>query len=230
MALLCIDHCNIQGVANKEDELSIFFERSTGLKVIYITEHWLSEDNQQYLDRIHGFSLQSGFFRKKTKRGGSCILVHNSWENDVLERTDLVSLSVENILEVSAIEVLTKQMLCVCIYRTPYTVNLDIFFQKIYTLLENIFKTRRAYKLKVLVAGVFNVNLFETNSVTSPFINLFPSFGLKPKVNSPTRVTHSTSTCIDYIFTNFEVAESFTSDVALSDHNCQFVNFKSNTL
>lgn len=74
-------------------------------KLILITKHWSCGENKIYLNKINYCSLKSGYFRQKNKRGGSCVLVYTSLQSNILERVGINSLTVENILEISAIEI-----------------------------------------------------------------------------------------------------------------------------
>lgn len=102
----------------------MFFDKIIQSKLILITKYWLCGKNKLYLNKINYCFLKSGYFRQKNKRGKSCVLVYTTWESNILERVDMNSLTVKNILEIPS-----RDLICVCIYRTPHTVNLKIFFQ-----------------------------------------------------------------------------------------------------
>lgn len=82
------------------------------------------------MNKINYCSLKSGYFRQTNKGGKSCVLAYTTWEYNILERVDINSLTVKNILEISDIEIPSRDLICVFIYKTLHTVNLKIFFQR----------------------------------------------------------------------------------------------------
>ena len=48
-----------------------------------------------------------------------------------------------------------------------------------------------------IICGDFNINIFEQKHYVNDYINIIASNGFVFGINEPTRVTHSTSTCLD---------------------------------
>ena len=74
------------------------------------------------------------------------------------------------------------------------------FIEQFSYVLENLNK----YKCHSYILGDFNIDLLKTNchAPTAKFINLIFSSSFIPLINRPTRVTDTTATLIDNIFTN----------------------------
>ena len=74
--------------------------------------------------------------------------------------------------------------------------------------------------------GDFNVNLinYASHSPTSDFYDLFSSFGFRPLILQPTRVTSTSATLIDNIFINDMTCNSQGGNLtsSISDHFLQF--------
>ena len=56
--------------------------------------------------------------------------------------------------------------------------------------------------LPYFLVGDMNVDLIEINTKSCRLLNIFRSFGLLPSINVPTRVTDTSTTYIDNIFSN----------------------------
>ena len=78
--------------------------------------------------------------------------------------------------------------------------------------------------------GDFNADLlkYDSDSDTSDFLDLMFSNALLPLISSPTRVTPTSQTLIDNIFTNYYDSSHLAGKIVtkLSDHQAQFVLLK----
>ena len=107
-------------------------------------------------------------------------------------------------------------------YRQPHE-NIQNFIEELEVILEQVSSENKICYL----LGDFNIDLlkFETHSQILELLNLLYSFTFRPLVDKPTRITSTTATLIDNIFTNnIEVQRSniILSDV--SDH-LPFITF-----
>ena len=115
----------------------------------------------------------------------------------------------------------SKNILCCCTYRYPSSkINkFNDFVQEIITKIENENKL-------VFVMGDININLlnYENHTSTSDFINTFSTNHIQPLILQPTRVTDSTSTLNDNIFSNYvsSKVKSGSILIQISDHFPQF--------
>ena len=92
-----------------------------------------------------------------------------------------------------------KNIIIGCLYKPPDT-SVSDFNNSINTVLSTIsFENKLSYLM-----GDFNINILNIDShqPTYDFINLMSSNGLYPLISKPTRISGSTATLIDNIFTN----------------------------
>ena len=86
-----------------------------------------------------------------------------------------------------------------CVYRPPGG-NIDMYLDEMSSLLEYI---QGIYpNAHILVSGDYNINLLKRDCASSDWSALMSSYNLLPLVTRPTRVTGSSATLIDNIFTN----------------------------
>ena len=81
--------------------------------------------------------------------------------------------------------------------------------------------------LEYYLLGGLNCNLVSPtpDANTHPLLEISDLYGLKQLINEPTRVTESSSTLIDLIYTNYadRVCFSGVSHIAISDHSLVYV-------
>ena len=119
------------------------------------------------------------------------------------ERNDLFIL--ENVIECVFIEVdksvfgLNKNMLVGVVYRPPNS-SVHDFTEAIQPLL---YKIKRENKI-CHILGDYNIDLLksDTHTPTAEFLDQMYTYSFIPLINRPTRVTNSSATLIDNIFTN----------------------------
>ena len=113
--------------------------------------------------------------------------------------------------------------LCGSVYRHPHY-NFDEFFKYLESCLSTIAKENK----EVYICGDFNLDLLkiDTDHFTQHFFNLLCSYGLLPHFLQPTRVTESSATIIDNIFSN-NIQDDIISgnlQLTLSEHFSQFIS------
>ena len=109
-----------------------------------------------------------------------------------------LSYEIDNCLEILTSEIIFLDNKNVgCLYRTPNSsiTEFNDRFCEYMRLLNN--KT-------LYLCGDFNIDLIKYNShnATNVFLNNLFSFGMFPLIRKPTRITCTSSTLIDNIFTN----------------------------
>ena len=90
-------------------------------------------------------------------------------------------------------------MLLGVIYRPPNT-DIKLFIDALKEILENLQSENKVLYL----VGDYNINLLnvDSHSLTADFNDTIYSYGLVPLITRPTRVTETSATLIDNIFTN----------------------------
>ena len=111
---------------------------------------------------------------------------------------------------------------CCSIYRHPHY-NFDEFFKYLESCLSTISKENK----EVYICGDYNFDLLKIDSdyFTQHFFNLLCSYGLLPLILQPTRLTESSATIIDNIFSNNFQDDIISGNLLLtfSEHFSQFI-------
>lgn len=219
-------HLNIQGgVLHKLHDLELLLENSS-ISILCINEHWLKNDQIGVLNSLPNYNLCSYYCRDEDKHGGSCIIMKNNLKFKV--REDICKMSETFIFEACCVEILDFGIVVVSIYRTPYSANLNAFFNRFELLLNNLSKTNVN---KVYIAGDFNIDTLEGCSFSKhkvEFLSLISMYNFQVHFFLPTRVTGTAKSCIDNIFSLKTGPESerltMNLELGLSDHRALFIS------
>jgi exonuclease III len=210
----------MQSVGNKIHLLEDFTEANQDIQIICLSETWLNKEKLR-LFNIPGFQIASYFCRETCREavgGGVCILTKENVE--IKLRMDIEQLALENIFEVCAIEIRQNNMLIINVYWPNTKNNKDIILTNLENLLRLINqKDKNKY---ILIGGDFNVNFLcnKYNSFKNKMRNTMLNYNFHQTVVEPTRITLSSSTCIDLLFLNFKLTNAIinTFDFGFSDH------------
>ena len=167
--------------------------------LIGVSENWL-HDSICDLYNLPGYNFIENH-RSHRSGGGVVIYLNKNIEFSI--RYDLSEF--DNLLESVFIEIQIDTVQCIkdviigIIYRPPGT-DLCEFNVMIGELLENI----KAEDKFCYLMGYYNINFlnYESHDQTATFIDMLYSYTFVPLINRPTRVTSSSATLIDNIFTN----------------------------
>ena len=141
---------------------------------------------------------------------GLVLYVHNSMQNITTRRTDLESQCTES-LWVEIRNPKTPSLLVGYVYRNPAATY--EWYDEFVTILDKVLKV----KIKSFHLGDFNIDLLKPHLAWE---STFSILGLNQLFTQPTRVTCSTNTLIDHIYTNNSnlVHSIFVPNIAISDH------------
>lgn len=132
----------------------------------------------------------------------------------------LVTYCTEKIFECTGVSLsLTNiNIIILSIYRSP-SGDVGIFLDKLDTIL--ILLTKQFPKSEIIITGDFNIDLIKPSKAEKELLDIIRSFSLSSTVNTPTRVTSSSATLLDNIFTTFKSEYVLTKhiDNTLSDHH-----------
>ena len=176
--------------------------------VIVISETWINPGCLvNFLPNYTPYSVN----RKLHKGGGVSIFVKNTLSCKLLNHD---SNSHENLFDCVSIEITSqakRNTIITSIYRKPGT-NINEFTNMLEEILTPI-KNKSLY-----LCGDFNIDLlkYETHDQTRHFTDMLFSLGLFPLINRPTRITNTSETLIDNIFTNFISSVNY-SGILISD-------------
>lgn len=206
-------YTNIQCLRNKIDILSTVL-LSSNTDIVCLTETWLRNEEIESFP-LDGYTVAASFCRKLKNNGGVIIYTKSS----LCVKTIDVSMYTKEIdIECSAVEYTCNNVKTrlLCLYRSP-SGNFVHFANTLSDILHILCKPN----VNLIVVGDFNVDFHGQSNNKMFLLDLFASFGLHQTITEPTRVTATSSSCIDNIFTNLKndvVAGSF--DIGLSDHCC----------
>ena len=216
-----IVHSNLNGLESKFDDYTNFINSNSNLDVLCISETSQKENCDFKLNvTINGYK-QPYCIGSKTSRGGVAIYVKDNL--NVLLRSDLS----KNTLSFEAvwIEIIqkNKNIICGCIYRHPNS-DINQFLEYFEKALSKVTKENK----ECYISGDFNINLlnYDQNKISTDFLDLMSSAAFLPSILEPTRITESSSTLIDNIFTNNIKQSSLSGNILISfaDHLTQFIS------
>jgi hypothetical protein len=194
---------------NKLADISVYINNPTPFHLFGLSETRLSSYVSDAAISIPNFSV---IRRDPLSPGqtGIAVYIHNSIQHLVHRRVDLETMDVECVwVEVKCPK--SKPVLVGFLYRNPassfewydrFSQNLDRALKK---------------KADILLLGDFNIDLLKPHPAWDTTSSLF---GLVQLVKSPTRITPTTSTLIDHIYTNKPkaVSDVGVSNLSVSDH------------
>lgn len=222
---MSIMHQNFQCLKNKLDELEVLFSHELrDIDILCCTEHWLNE-KEITLFHIKNYKLASSFSRTKYKNGGSAIFVKATSNISHIEKRQTYYLNREKDFEhvVTEIKYSNYCFTVACIYRSP-SGSLNTFLENLEILLHSLKNNNKP----LILCGDFNIDFSENNKAASDFRSLIHSFNLIETIDSPTRITPTSQTCLDQIVidNDFYPFSAENINMGISDHNATFLHIK----
>ena len=217
-------HLNIASIEAHFDDLKTLLScLDHSFDVIGISESKILENS----DAIVNLNLE-GYFMEQTKTktffGGTQLFIQEKYKDNYKLKNEYCK-SVQGVAESVFIELnseFRKNVVIGCIYR--HHSNLDSFHRLFFDDLLHEIDSNEKNKTVILM-GDFNIDLLkiEDNNIAK-FYDQLSSFGFRPLILQPTRITGSSATLIDNIFTNNIETESIGGNLttSISDHFSQF--------
>lgn len=203
-----IGHLNVYHLCNKTPDLYVLLSQPNPFHLFGFTETRLNSSISDDVISIPEFSIIRRDPQSHTHTG-IAVYIHNSLKDITRRRPDLESDTVESVW----VEIKNKSspVLVGFIYRNPSAPN--VWLDDFTDMLDNV----KHCTSDVLLLGDFNINMFSANPTWESTITLF---GLKQLITSPTRVTSTSSTLIDHIYTTNKnrVLGTDVPQVGISDH------------
>jgi hypothetical protein len=185
------------------------------IEALCISETWTSTSQLDLL-KVEGYNLASCYCRSNHEGGGVCIFLKNTI--GYVDLLDINKLSIECIFETCAIEIRKQNLILIVIYWPNNSRRPDLFFEQLEKLLQLV--NIKYSKKNVIIGGDLNVDILKSTSLSQNLLHLFRNFNFHQHVNEPTRVSLNSKTCLDILFTNFNVIDMGIDVVELgfSDH------------
>ena len=193
-----IFHLNIASLEYHVDELkSLLSVLNHDFDVIGITETKIKNSEPISNLKLEGYNFE--FTPTNTSFGGTSLYVRDCY---AYEKKSEYTISLSGIAESTFIEIKSessKNIIIGCIYR--HHCKLDKFMKNFFEKLIVTISDKEKSKYCILM-GDFNADLLKTDSDLDieNFFNFLSSFGFRPLILQPTRVTSSSATLIDNIF------------------------------
>ena len=210
---LRIGHLNVYHLYNKVPDLWSFLNVSQPYYHFYgITETWLNDSISDSSLDIPNYKL----VRRDpqiTGETGIAVYVHASVSGITHRRSEFEPANLECIwLEFKPHSKAPSLFIC-CLYRHP-AATLE-WYDSFVNMLDKVFNYK--HNADVLILGDFNIDMLKPHTCWDTTATLF---GLTQLIQSPTRITPSSSTLIDHIYTKNPSAISSTEvgDLGISDH------------
>ena len=109
-----------------------------------------------------------------------------------------------------------KPVIISCLYR-----HFSTKFDWYHHLEENV-KLLDNNKTQCIITGDFNIDVLKAKE-SKKLLDLMQDYGFRQTINSPTRITQNSSTCIDLTFSNIEKYTSGVACVSVADHLMNYI-------
>ena len=208
-------HQNVRGLFANFEKIEIFLTNFKNTDILTLSEtHINTHNNISDLYFIPGYTFLH-HERKKSKGGGVGIYISNriKWKR----RNDLEHENIE-CLWIEIIQEKAKNFLVGTLYRPPSSSKfLPINFE---TFLNDMLLRITSESLEIILLGDVNIDYLKKGDNKS-IKEIFKLHGLKQLVTKATRVTSTSSTLIDCIFTS-HTNQNYKTEViptSISDHD-----------
>ena len=189
--------------------------------IISLSETWLQKNNSLSLLQLESYDLISVPRDSKTKGGGVAIYVEKEVNYSIIQFKSITNNKFGEICAIELDNSNSSNIIIVQVYKPP---NIDVllFTDSLVSFLEGL----KVNKKHLIVAGDFNIDLLQYHSRApiSYFLDHMLALGLLPSITLPTRLSHSSSTLIDNIFSNISGDNYFSKIIFddISDHRLTF--------
>lgn len=151
------------------------------------------------------------------KSGGLVVYYRDCYKIDVIINECILP---DSLSEILTMHFLDKSTFLTLIYRHP-TGNVNSFIDTLDNILSsgNMQVTNKNY----IFCGDINIDALSVSKRTTTYLSLLKSFNYNFHIEQPTRITGSSTTCIDHVFTKLQITNSI--DLKLRDFH--FLDHKS---
>lgn len=218
-----VSHLNVRSIKNKIEEIHKILHFNP-IDVLSISETWLTSQVETTLVEIDGFEISRadrtrGSSNKTIKKGGG-LLIYTSSRCTVNSTKYLHLNTCNEDIETQILTVKKEQdrlTTIINVYRPPNG-DPQNAQSRLDEILQAVSEERYA---DIFLLGDFNLDHTPNNcsDPTKNMLSMINSHGLTQLIDLPTRVSQTTSTIIDVVYTNSnKQTEPFVMPISLSDH------------
>lgn len=211
-----ISFLNIRSIRNKIEELELVTNKLSP-DILCLSEHWLTPSEINSFC-IANYSNTDIFYRKLLSHGGVAIL--SKPHLNVSHIPEISDFCLEKSFECAGGYWLLhdRQIIVLSLYRSP-TGDIQTFLSRLEDVL--ILSTKIHPIAEIVIGGDLNIDLLTPSTSRTKLLDLVHSFNIYETIASPTRVTSTSSSLIDNIFTSVDASHFTVSsfDPGLSDHH-----------
>ncbi|XP_069189276.1 uncharacterized protein [Procambarus clarkii] len=192
---ISVINLNVRSLGKHFDDVSALIEAiDNKFSFIILTETWLKEDTIQLFNMPNYSAIHN--CRQLQRGGGTALYYHQ--ELTCLKEIRTRDCYGEYIFASFRVKGAESVLTVGAVYRIP---NTDV--SEFNSNLRNLILDNRLNKNHLIIAGDFNIDLCEPEHPTAvSFLNCMNSCFLLPLITRPTRITDSTATTLDHIWTN----------------------------
>lgn len=191
-------HFNCRSLYKRFDAINDFLNNLKGkFKLIALSETWIDEERG---DAFHmdGYTLYH-FNRKNRKAGGVAFFVSSDLKSKVVQS---MTIALDDLMECITVEIdleKSRNIMVTCIYRKPGSL-IETFTD---AFEENLLSKVNGNK-KYFFCGDLNIDLLKVSihKASADYLDMLYARGLYPLITKPSRITETSTTLIDHIFTN----------------------------
>ena len=211
---------NVRSLPSKFEEFCTDF-LPCNFDIVMLNETWLVDG----LENLYSISNYDAFFKNRFSRGGGlAVYIHEKLHSCLVDNLTNISNSLESLF--ITFECLSKSYLVGNIYRPPGS-SINDFLHEFSALMHTIKNDYPSHL--VCLGGDINIDLLrvDSNSKVQEYLNVMLSYGFQPLIKRPTRVTSTSMTLIDHLWTN--CGDFLNSGIILSrisDHFPVFATFE----
>ena len=211
-------HWNARSLSKNFESLKLLLSslNEFPFSVIGISETWL-RSNSPNLFNLNNYKLFRSD-RNKGRGGGVALYIFN--EHRVRVRSDIHIEGCEDLF----VEIVTekcKNKIIGIIYRPPCNIP-DTFLEKLDECLSIITRENK----EVYLMGDFNIDMNKSDNLSLKLENTLMSYAFNHHISNPTRITNTSKTLLDNIFSNNQDLNNVTNGIIyydMSDHLPIFV-------
>lgn len=204
-------HFNCRSLSKHFSEIKHFLETLKGrFKLIALSETWIKKGKEVDL-KLKCYDLYVTNRANRTG-GGVALYIYNELK---CRPVKCMTTAINDLMESVAVEIELEQnrnIVVACVYRKPGS-KVENFIDKLEEMIYGLNNKRN-----IVICGDYNIDLLKVDShmQNSDFLETLYKNGLYPLITKPSRITTTSATLIDNIFTNV-LENQITSGLVIND-------------